>query len=96
MSVGPFSECFSYVEVLKIIDILYYILILANNLMNVYHEAVTFIRGRLCGAVVKRLTSVVEFRVRSFVGPDFTFSFFDIFFNYVTLWHQWSINFLLL
>ena len=61
-------------EVLKIIDILYYILILANNLMNVYHEAVTFIRGRLCGAVVKRLTSVVEFRVRSFVGPDLIFS----------------------
>ena len=60
--------------------------------MNVYHEAVTFIRGRLGGAVVKR----VEFRVRSFVGPNFTFSFFDIFFIYVTLWHQWSINVLLL
>ena len=64
--------------------------------MNVYHEAVTFIRGRLGGAVVKRLTSVVEFRVRSFEGPNFTFSFFYIFFIYVTLWHQWSINFLLL
>ena len=64
--------------------------------MNVYHKAVTFIRGRSGGAVVKRLTSVVEFRVRSFVGPNFTFSFFDIFFIYVTLWHQWSINFLLL
>ena len=64
--------------------------------MNAYHEAVTFIRGRLGGVVVKRLTSVVEFRARSFAGPNFTFSFFDIFFIYVTLWHQWSINFLLL
>ena len=78
-------------EVLKIIDILYSILILANNLMNVYHEAVTFIRGRLCGAVVKRLTSVIEFRVRSFVGPNFTFSFFDIFFIYVTFWHHGAL-----
>ena len=47
--------------------------------MNVYHEAVTFIRGSLGGAVVKRLTSVVEFRVRSFVGPNFPFLIFSSF-----------------
>ena len=47
--------------------------------MNVYHEAVTFIRGRLGGAVVKRLTSVVEFRVRSFVCPNFPFLIFSSF-----------------
>ena len=37
VSVGPFPECFSYVEVLKII----HILILANHLMKVHHETVT-------------------------------------------------------
>ena len=62
--------------------------------MIIYHEAVTYIRDRLCGAVVERLASVVEFRVQSFAGPIFTSPFFDIFFIYVILWHQWSITFI--
>ena len=49
-----------------------------------------FIWGRLCGA----FTSVLGFRVQSFVGPTFVFSFFDVFFIYVILWPQWSITFI--
>ena len=94
-------------------SLIYYILILANNLTKVYHETVTLglayhlslsLTARQVvqcfigvNCVVLRwnvLTSAVGFRVQSFVGQTFIFSFFDIFFIYVMLWHQLSITFI--